>query len=70
MKNVSKCQKNNYKTRNLLAYLHHQKHELICLDFSRQKNTNIRQQILFAGKLEKDNGVTMFLLPQSSKKLL
>ena len=46
----------------LLDYLYHQKfYRLIGIDLSRQTNTNIPQQINFTGKLEEDDGVTMFL---------
>ena len=46
----------------LLDYLYYQKfYRLIGIDLSRQTNTNIPQQINFTGKLEEDDGVTMFL---------
>ena len=46
----------------LLDYLYHQKfYRFIGIDLSRQTNTNIPQQINFTGKLEEDDGVTMFL---------
>ena len=40
----------DYTTGNLLDYLYHQNYyKLIGIDLSRQKNTNIRQQINFTG---------------------
>ena len=47
---------------NLLENLYHQK--LIGIDLSRQKNTRIPQQINFIGKLEEDNGTTMFFIAE------
>ena len=41
----------------------------IGIDLSRQRNTFIPQQINFVGKLEEDNGATMFSLLKSTKKL-
>ena len=38
--------------------------------FSKQTNTSIPQQISFAGKLEAEDGATMFFSLKSSKKLL
>ena len=55
--------KNDYTTRNLLEYLSHWKYyKLIGIDFSRQTNKSILQQINFPGKLEEDDGVTMFFI--------
>ena len=55
MKSFMKCQK-------MMDYLYHQKfYRLIGIDLSRQTNTNIPQQINFTGKLEEDDGATMFL---------
>ena len=71
MKNLLKCQKNDYySTGNLLHYLYHQIYrKLISIDLSREKNTSIHQQINFVGKLEEDDGATIFLLLKNSKKL-
>ena len=61
---------NYYTTVNLLDYLYHQKYyKLIGIDLSRQTNTIIPQQINFTGKVEEDDGTTMFLSLKSSKKL-
>ena len=61
MKNLLKCQKNDYTTGNLLDFLYHQNYyKLIGIDSSRQTNGNILQQINFVGKLEQDDGATIF----------
>ena len=53
--------KSSYTTGNVLVYSCHQSyHKLIHLDLSRQTNTSIPQQIGFIGKLEGNNGVTVF----------
>ena len=60
----------DYTTGNLLSHFYYQNYyKRIDIDLSRQKNTSVHQQINFTGKLEKDDGVTMFLLLKSSKKL-
>ena len=57
----------DYMTGNLLDYLYHQKYcKLIGIDLSRKTNKSIPQQINFVGKLEEDNGATMFLSLKSS----
>ena len=59
----------DYTTGNWLDYLHQQNYyELIGIDLSRKPNTGIPKRINFVGKLEEDDGVTMFLLLKSSKK--
>ena len=62
--------KNDDKTTgNLLDFLYHQNHcKLLRVDLSRQTNTNIAQQINFKGKLEEDNGITMFLIAEKQQK--
>ena len=61
----------NYTTGNLLYYLHHQNYyKLIGIDLSRQTNTNIPQQINIAGKLEEDDGATMFFLLKNRKNTI
>ena len=51
----------DYTTRNLLDYLYHLKYyKIIGIDLSRQKDTSIPEQINFVGKLEEDDGATMF----------
>ena len=57
-------------TGNLLDFSYHQNYcKFIGIDLSRQTNTIISHQINFTGKLEEDDGTTMFfLLLKSSKK--
>ena len=43
-------------------------YKLIGIDLSRQANTNIPQQINFTRELEKDDGGTMFFIPEKHKK--
>ena len=58
----------DYTTGNLLDYLYHQKYyKLVGIYLS--IHTNIPQQINFIGKLEKDDGATMFLSLKSNKEL-
>ena len=55
----------HYITRNLLDYLHHQNYyKLIGIHLSQQTNKTVPQQINFTGKLEEDNGATMFLITE------
>ena len=59
----------DYTTGNLLDYLYHQKYyKLIGIDLSRQTNTNIPQQINFVGKLEEDDGGTMFFIAEKQQE--
>ena len=60
-----------YTTGNLLDYLYHQKYyKLIGIDLSRQINMSIPQQINFKGKLEEDNGATMFFIVEKQQKFI
>ena len=45
-------------------------YKLVCIDLSRQTNTNIPQQISFTGKLEKDDGATMFFIAEKQQKTI
>ena len=59
----------DYATGNLLDYLYHQKYyKLIGIDLLRQTNTSIPQQINFTGKIEEDDGVTMFFISEKQQK--
>ena len=63
-----KCQE-DYATGNLLDYLYHQKYyKLIGIDLLRQTNTSIPQQINFTGKIEEDDGATMFFISEKQQK--
>ena len=53
-------------TGTLFDYLYHQiNYKLIFIDLSRQTNTRIPQQINFIGKLEEDEGGTMFFMTEN-----
>ena len=55
----------DYTTGNLLDFSYHQNYyKLIGIDLSRQKNTNILQQINFVGQLEEDDSATMFFIAE------
>ena len=57
---IEMSKNDDYTTGSLLNYLYHQNYyKLIGIDLSRQKITNISQQIKFIGKLENDDGATM-----------
>ena len=59
----------DYATGNLLDYLYHQKYyKLIGTDLLRQTNTSIPQQINFTGKIEEDDGATMFFISEKQQK--
>ena len=47
---------------------HQNYYKLIRVDLSRQTNTNISQQINFTGKLEWDDGATMFFIVEKQQK--
>ena len=57
---------NYYLTGNLLDYYY----KLIGIDLSRQTNTSIPQKINFTGKLEKDDGATMFFIAVKQQKTI
>ena len=44
--------------------------KLIGIDLSRQTNTSIPQQIYFVGKLEEDDGATMFSITEKQQKTI
>ena len=54
-----------------MDYLYNQKYyKLIGIDLSRQKNTNIAEQINFVEKLEEDDGATMLLIAEKQQKTI
>ena len=66
MKNMSKYQKNqNQKTKKKRLY--NWKY-IRFLDSSRQTNTTIPQQNSFTGKLEENEGATMFVIAEKQQK--
>ena len=59
---IEMSRSDDYTTGIWLDYLYHQKfYKLIGIDLLRQTNKNILQQINSTGKLEEDDGATMFL---------
>ena len=62
---------NDYTAENLLDYLCHQKYyKLIGIDLSRQTNTIIFLQTIFAGKLEEDDSATIFFIAEKQQKTI
>ena len=72
MKNSLKCQEtNSYTTGNLFDYLQYQNYQkFIDIDLSRKINTSISQQIDFVGKLEEDDGATMFVIAKKQQRTI
>ena len=61
----------DYTTGNFLDFSYHQHYyKVIAIDLSRQTNTNIPQQINFVGKLEEDDGATMFFIAEKQLKTI
>ena len=68
---IEMSRNNDYATGTLLDYLYHQNYyKLIGIDLSRQTNMSIPQQINFAGKLEEDNGATIFFIAEKQQKII
>ena len=61
-----------YTKGNLLSYEYFRKHyKLIAIDLSKQtelENKDIKQQLNFIGKLERENGATMFFIIEKSEE--
>ena len=58
-------------TRNLVAYLYHQKYyKLTGIDLSRETNMSTPQQINFIGKVEENDGATMFFIAEKQQKTI
>ena len=61
--------RNDDYTWHLLDLSYHQNYyKLIGKDLSRETNRNISQQINFTGKLEEDDGATMFFIAEEQQK--
>ena len=61
----------DYAIGNLLDFSYHQNYyKLISIDLWRQTNTNIPQQTNFIGKLEKDDGATIFFIAEKQQKAI
>ena len=60
---------NDYTTGNLLDFAYFKENnKLIANDLSKQTKLKDHQQINFIGKLDKDNGATMFFIIEKSKE--
>ena len=60
---------NDYTTGNLLDFGYFKKsYRLIAIDLSKQTKLKDPQQINFIGKLDKDNGATMFFIIEKSEE--
>ena len=65
---------NDYKTGNLLHYEYFSKHyKVIVIDLTKQielENSDLKQQIIFIGRLKRGEGGTMFLIIEKSEEQL
>ena len=63
---------NDYTTSNLLDYEYSSKHyKLIAIDLSKQtelENCDLKQQINFIGRLERNEGATMFFIIENPEE--
>ena len=63
---------NDYTTGNFLDYEYFSKHcKLIAIDLSKQielENPDLKQQINFIGRLERNEGATMFFITEKSEE--
>ena len=60
---------NDYATGNLLDFAYFKEnYKLIAIDLSKQTKLKDPQQINFIGKLDKDNGATMFFIIEKSEE--
>ena len=61
---------NDYTTDNQLDFAYFQQHYwLIAIDLSKQTNLKDLLQINFTGKLEENNGATMFFIIEKSEEI-
>ena len=71
---MSISKNNDYTTGNLLDYEYFSKHyKLIAIDLSKQielENSDLKQQINFIGRLERNQGATMFFIIEKSEKMI
>ena len=68
---MEKSQNDDYTTENLLDYFYYQKYyKLTDIDLSRQINTSIHQKIDIVGKLEEDDGATMFVINEKQQNTI
>ena len=60
---------NDYKTDNLLDFAYFKEnYKLIATDLSKRTKLKDTQQINFIGKLDKDNGATMFFIIEKIRR--
>ena len=60
---------NDYPTGNLLDFVYLKKnYRLIAIDLNKQNELKYPQQISFIGKLDEDNGATMFFIIKKSEE--
>ena len=69
---IEMTRNNDYPTANLLNYEYFSKHyKLIAIDLSNQielKNPDLKQQINFIGRVEKNEGATMFFIIEKKEE--
>ena len=69
---IEMARSNDYTTSNLLYYESFSKHyKLIAIDFSKQielENSDLKKQINFIGRLERNKGATMFFMIEKSEE--
>ena len=65
---------NDYTSGNLLDYEYFSKYyKLIAIDLSKQtelENSDLKQQIIFIGKLEDDKATVFFIIEKSEERIL
>ena len=68
-KNMDMRNNNDYTAGNLLYFAYYKEnYRLIAIDLSKQTKLEDPQQISFIGKLDKDNGATMFFIIEKSEE--
>ena len=71
-KHTNMGRNNDYKTGNLLDYEYFSKHcKLIATDLRKQielENPDLKQQINFIGRLQRNEGATMFFIIEKSEE--
>ena len=61
----------DYRARNLSDFSYHQNYyKFIGVDLSRQTNLSIPKKNNFTGKLEENDGVTMFFITEKQQKTI
>ena len=66
---INMSNNNDYTTGNLLHVAYFKENcKLIAIDLSKQTKLKDLQQINFTGKLDKDNGATMFFIIENSEE--